>query len=294
MTSEKKKTGLCIIALIIAIATILSISYFTDSNMMMAEGKSLYTVNIPYVYIDLNKSGENTITTWDGAYIEIVTNFTLSPEANELKGEDAHIEFYMFHVYSEQGSIVNLSYSLAMSRETTWTPDEPLKSIGITGIGNNTYNFADGTIFDGNSILGDNHKCGGGAVYNVFPDEPAQEYAYTSLGAFIGDSGDPDEEKTMEELSALRNAQTIYIEVSRVCSVSYQENSQHEQTTSSVKVILVNDKCLGYVELTRIDEGFICGKYKEGSLPWPIQVPSSTSVTLQMASIHKLTFDTKY
>jgi hypothetical protein len=249
-----------------------------------------FNVDIPYAYIDLYDTGKNDITAWDGAYIEATVNFTLTPEALELKGADAQIEFYMFHVYSEQGSIVNMSYSVALSRGTRWVPNEPLKEVGITGSGNNYYYFADGTMFDGNTVLGDNHQCCGATTQYITPGESedclVKEYIYSGLGAFIGDSGDPYEEKTMEALAALRSAQTIYIEVSRVCSVSYQDDVQQE--SSSTKVTLVNNKNLGYIVLTRIDEGFICGEYVEGSLPWPVRTPTSTSLILQLSSIHKL------
>ena len=270
MQVEKKLVTYCLVALIFGIVALLPITYFTGSNMV-AEGKSWYEVDMPYVYIDLYNVGKNaTTTSWDGAYVTVVTNFTLTPEARVLKGVDAHIEYYMFHVYSEQGSIVNISYSVAMSRGTKWVPDEPLNVVGITGGGNNCWNFADGSTFDGNIVLGESHQCGGGINRNFFPDEPAEEYVYTSIGTFIGDSGD-GEKSTMDALDALRNAQVIYIEVSRVCVVSYTENPQHN--SSSTKVTLVNEDGLGYIELTRTAEGFVCGEYKKGSLPYPIQEP---------------------
>jgi len=283
MQVEKKTLALCLIALVIGLASMLSILYFTGSNVM-AEGKSWFEVDMPYAYVDLYVIGENVMTAWDGAYVEVVTNFTLTPAARELKEVDAHIEYYMFHVYSEQGSIVNISYSVAVSRGTKWVPNEPLINVGITGGGNNSWYFADGTTFDGNIILGDSNQCGGGTCRYILPDETAEEYVYTSIGAFIGDSGEG--EKSIEALAVLRNAQTICIEVSRVCSVSYQENSQH--SSSSTTVTLVNDEGLGYIELTRIDEGFICGEYKKGSMPWPIREPTSASITLQLTPIHKL------
>lgn len=288
MKMGKKIIALNIVALAIGIVTILPLAYFTDSNTTVT-GKPWFNVDIPYVYIDLYETGKNDRATWDMAYIEVIINFTVTPEARELKeGTDAQIEFYMFHVYSEQGSIANLSYSVAVSRGIKYVQGEPIRDVGITGGGNNCYYFADGTMFDGNIVLGDNHKCGGGTTCNYIPGEEylsVGEYIYTGLGASIGDSGDPNEEKTMDALAALRSAHTIYIEVSRVCSVSYQESSQHE---SSTEVTLVNDDALGHIELTRIDDGFICGEYVNGSLPWPVRAPTSASLILQVRSIDKL------
>jgi hypothetical protein len=284
MKVKKKLVALCIVALVIGMVVMLPTVYFTGNNLMAA-GESWFNVDIPYAYIDLYDTGENAITSWDGAFITVVSNFTLTPAAIELKGVDAHIEFYMFHVYSEQGSIVNLSYSVAVSRGVKWVPGEPLIDVGITGSGNNCYNFADGTMFDGNIVLGDNHQCCGATCKYIISGEPVEEFVYTSADAFIGDDGG-EGEKTMDALAVLRNAQTIYIEVSRVCSVSYQESSQND--SSSTKVTLVNDEGLGYIDLTRIDEGFICGEYKKGSLPGPIREPTSASLILQLLPIYKL------
>jgi hypothetical protein len=289
--AEKKMIFLCILALTIGIATMLPLVYFTGSNNMTAAGQSWFNVDIPYAYIDLYYTGKTgRAYWWDGASIDAAVNFTLTPEALKLNGADAQIEFYMFHVYSEQGSIVNMSYSVAVSRGTKWVPNEPLKEVGITGSGNNYYYFADGTMFDGNTILGDNHQCCGAITQYVTPGEPddlsVRGYIYSSLSTFIGDSGDPYEEKSMEALAALRSAQVVYIEVSRVCSVSYTADPQQE--ISSTRVTLVDGEVLGYVELTRVDEGFICGEYIEGSLPWPVRGPASMLVLLPLSLVYKL------
>jgi hypothetical protein len=102
-----------------------------------------------------------------------------------------------------------------------------------------------------------------------------ENYKTTSLGTFIADY---DGEKEIQILTNLRNAKTIYIEASKIASVVYQ--SDDNSTSSSTTTSLVNGKTIGYVELTRVDSGFICGKYIEGTLPWPIQVPALAKLTL--------------
>jgi hypothetical protein len=266
---NKKNVVFIILAVAIGIAPLLSLQHFTNVPTNSASAVvPLTAVGTSYAYIDLNVKGGNNTMSWGGAFIQVVANFTLTSDAINLQDADARIEFYNFHVYSEQGSIVNMSYSLAVTRSTVYVPGEPLIDVGITGSGNNCFYFADGTMYDGNAVLGDT-KCGGSTCISDASPMAMRGYALTTLGCFIADY---DGEKALQIISNIRNAQTIYIEVSKVCSVTYRDSSQQKSSTT---LDLVSNEVLGYIELTRIDSGFICGTYVEGTVPWPVRVPEA-------------------
>jgi hypothetical protein len=284
MKMEKNIIALSILALVIGITTIIPLAYFTDNNMAAA-GQSWFKVDIPYAYIDLYDIGENAVSVWDGAHITVLANFTLTPDTLKLKDGEAKISFYMFHIYSEQGSIANISSSIAISGRTTHTTrDPPYFESVINGGGNQCFYFADGTMYNGSAIVGGID--GSSISHNSIPWETPIEYIITEAGTFISNyDNEFVSNYDVEALATLRNSQTICITVSRIGSVSYQEGT--EQKSSTTTVTLVNE-VLGYIELTRIDDDFICGKYVEGTLPWPVRVPTSASLILQSTPIYKL------
>jgi hypothetical protein len=68
----------------------------------------------------------------------------------------------------------------------------------------------------------------------------------------------------------LRNAQTLYIDVSKICSVSYQGNSS---STAATTTTLASDEILCHIALIKTENGFVYGTYTEGTVPFPIQTP---------------------
>ena len=291
MKVEKKVIPLSICALAIGIANILPLAYFTGSNTP-ATGQSWFNVDISSAYISLYETGENSMFAWDGVIIEAVTNCTLKPEAIALKNTDARIEFYMFNISSEQGSIVNMSYSIAVSKGTKDISGESVDQGVIKHAGsNNCYFFADGTMYDGSAIMGDS-VWGGSTHLSIIPRELLEcKYVTKDLrtsimnykGSIVFEALNTHRN---EVIPALRSAHTIYIEVSRVCYVSYQTGTKQEPATT--RVTLTDNEVLGYIELTRIEDGFIYGESVERPLSRPVRTPALTSLILQLPSIHKL------
>jgi hypothetical protein len=289
MQIEKRLIAFIILAIVIGIATIIPLEY----SMTSQDGTSAQTaqveasaqagqaganvqatltpwfgVAIPYAYVNLHDSGGNDTMTWNGAMIQAIANFTLTPDALNLKNADAQIEFYQFRVSSEQGAIVNLTYSIAVCREEINVPGLPGGCyMAITGSGCNRFTFADGTIYDGNAVAGDS-VCGGGVVLANMPDIlPVQNYTVAVVGSYIADY---DGNSSMQTLTELRNAQALYIDVSRICSVSYQGNSS---STTGTTTTMASSQVIRHIMLTKTNDGFVYGTYEEGTVPFPMETP---------------------
>lgn len=269
----EKKLILCgILAIAIGIATIVPLEYFMAAQTQ-ANAQTTFTpwfnVNVPYAYVNLDQSGGNSTMTREGAMIQAIANFTLTPAAINLKNADARIEFYQFQVSSDQGPIVNITYSVAVSREELNVTGIPGGCyLAITGSGDNTFYFADGTTYNGNNICG-NSDCGGGTVlYNTDNTPgilPLQNYTTAVVSDYIVSYNGNSASQAFTELRA---AQTLYIDVSRICSVSYEGNSTTATTTT-----LESNQVLQHIVLTKAGNGFVYGTYTQGTVPFPIETP---------------------
>jgi hypothetical protein len=270
MHVEKKLIAWSVLAIAIGVATIVPLEYLMTGQ---AEVKAQtitpwFNVSIPYAYVNLYDSGGNDTMTWDGAMFQAIANFTLTPDAINLKNADAQIEFYQFRVYSDTASIVNITYTVAVCREELNVPGIPGGCFSaITGSGCNIFYFADGTTYDGNAVAGDS-ICGGGQVLANIPGVlPDKNYTVAVVGSYIADYKGNNAVQTLPEL---RNAQTLYIDVSKICSVSYQGNSNSATATTTT---MASNDILCHIEFTKIESGFVYGTYMEGTVPFPMQTP---------------------
>jgi hypothetical protein len=270
MHVEKKLIAWSILAIVIGVATIIPLEYLmagqAEANAQIIT--PWFDVSIPYAYVNLYDSGGNDTMTWDGAMFQAIANFTLTSDAISLKNADAQIEFYQFRVYSDNAAIVNVTYSVAVCREELNVPGIPGGCyMAITGSGCNTFTFADGTTYDGNAVAGDS-ICGGGQVIANMPGIlPDKNYTVAVVGSYIADYNGNNAVQTLPEL---RNAQTLYIDVSKICSVSYQGNSS---STIATTTTMASNEILCHIALTKTENGFVYGTYTEGTVPFPIQTP---------------------
>jgi len=267
---EKKLIAFSILAIAIGVATIIPLQYLMNgqTEAIAQPITPWFNVSIPYAYINLYESGGNDTMTWDGAMFQAIANFTLTSDAINLKSADAQIEFYQFRLYSDnEASIVNITYSVAVCREELNVPGIPGGVyLAITGSGSNKFTFADGTTYDGTAVVGDS-ICGGSKVICNIPGQPVEDYTVAVVGSYIADYKGNNVVQTLPEL---RNAQTLYIDVSKICSVSYQGNSS---STAATTTTLASDEILCHIALTKIENGFVYGTYSEGTVPFPIQTP---------------------
>ena len=85
MKIEKRLILFSILAITIGIATIVPLEYImtgeTQAAASLTDIHPWFNVNVPYAYCNPNVSGGNNTSSWTGASIEIVANFTLTTDA---------------------------------------------------------------------------------------------------------------------------------------------------------------------------------------------------------------------
>jgi hypothetical protein len=238
MKIEKRLIAFCVLAVAIGIATIIPLEYLMSPQVAKAEVVPWFNVNVPFAYCNPYKNGGNNTMTFDGAMIQAVANFTLTPDA--LKTADAQIEYYQFAVSSDQGPIVNMGYYIVESRHA----------------GDITLLAGDGTIGFANGFTYKGPACNGGQGMNAEVWNSSFTLGFVSDYIFSTNGNDAP-----QAVTALRNAQTLYIDVSKVCTVTVNGNV-------TVTTPASND-ILQHIELTRTGNEFVYGTYAEGTLPIP-------------------------
>jgi len=268
--NKRNYTALSILAIAIGAATIMSLAYFTDENMGAVAIAPCFKADVPYAYVDPYHIvvGDDIIVPWNGIRIDGIFNFTITPNARELKGPVAQIEVYKIHIYSDQGSIITRTYSIAVEGKVpdpdSWTG---YKSV-VTGMGGlGWYEFADGTTFDGGAIFGEG--CGATGI----PIDALPEFTSPPFTIALGDC---DGEEAIQIISELRKAQALYLEISKIGTVAYQLNSNSKPTI----ITLIEEEILYQMEFTKIDSGFVYREFVEGSVGYPVHTPPVASIVL--------------
>jgi hypothetical protein len=241
----EKKLILCgILAIAIGIATIVPMEYFmaAQTQVNAQTVTPWFNVNTGYAYCNPNVSGANSTMSFDGSTIQVVANFTVTSLA--LKDADAQIEYYQFAVSSDQGPIINLGYYVFDCKQ----PDD------VTYLsGNGTIGFANGLTYNGPACSG-----GTGINYNVFNSSYTVGYVSDYILAYNANN-------VPKAVAELRNAKTLYIDVSRVCTVTV--NGNVAVTTPATHQVLQ------HIVLTKAGSDFVYGTYTEGTVPFPIETP---------------------
>jgi hypothetical protein len=281
----EKKLILCgILAIAIGIASIVPMEYMMaaqaqeNSQALQAQEKANTTadiqasvqplfsdVNITYAYCNPNKSSSNDTMTLYGSTIEAVVNFTLAPDA--LKNADAQVEYYKFAVSSDQGPIFNMGYYIVLQDN----------SAIVTGMGgpDGTIIFANGLTFNGPSATGNQEisfGCGGqGLNYPIW----TSNYTLGYVSHYIFGT---DANNLPKAASELRHAKTLYIDVTKICTVTVTGNLT--VTTPG------SNQILQHIELTNTNDGFVYGAYVQGTIPMPIDTqPTQTTPSTSQAPV---------
>jgi len=245
MQIEKKLIAWSILAIAIGIATIVPLEYFmgaeAQANAALIKIEPWLNVNITYAYCNIDTTSSNSTMSLYGASIGAVANFTLTP--NALKNADAQIEYYKFAVSSDQGPIVDMGYHVSLEKP----------GIVYGASGNGTIWFENGLTYIGPVGTGGQHL-----NYEVL--DRSFTTGYVSDYIFGTNAND-----LPQVVTDLRNAQTLYIEVTKVSTVTVKGNVT-VTTPASTDV-------LQRIELTKTDYGFIYGGYADGTLPIPMWVP---------------------
>ncbi len=254
MQIEKKLILCSILAISIGIATIAPLTYLmnTEGASALPDVEPWFNVNVPYAYCDPYQSGGNGTTAWDGAAINAVANFSLTPGAME-SDVDAQIEYYKFAVSSEQGPIVDMGYYIAESNKIV---DVMMSSGGL----NDTITFANGLTYSPPAISGSQAASWSGQVIGWTGDKPISSVygaPYYIMSTYNGE--------LPQAATQLRNAQTLSIDVSKVSTVTVKGNVV--VTTPAEPTILQ------HIELTKTDNGFVYGTNTECPSPYNFTKP---------------------
>jgi hypothetical protein len=245
MQIEKKLIALSVLAVAIGIATIVPLEYLMGAEAQakaeLVKVEPMLNVNVTYAYCELDKTVSNSTMTLYGARLGAVANFTLTPTT--LKTADAQIEYYKFAVSSDQGPIVDLGYYISVEKA------------GITSGASGT-----GTIWFANGLTYNGPPSNGGQNINWDAWQPSSVVGFASDYIFGTDADD-----VPQAVIDLRNAQTLYIEVTKVSTVTVKGDVTVTTPASS--------EVLQRITLTKTDYGFIYGSYADGTLPIPMWVP---------------------
>jgi hypothetical protein len=228
-----------------------------EQQNQTAPDQPWFNISVAYAYCNPNMNGGNSTTTFNGAIVEAIANFSLTPEA--LTKADARIEYYQFQVSSDQGPIVNMTYAIAETKEELNVPGYPNGAyVYITGAGDGTFTFADGFTYNGTNI--NSGDVAGSAVLFDIPGETNQTSALEPVSDYIysiNGNGIP------QAVTALRNAQTLYIDVAREYSVTFTGNA-----TEATAAVVPSNQVLQHLVLTKTGNIFTYGNYTQGILPF--------------------------
>jgi len=246
----EKKLVLCgILAIVIGVAAILPLEYFMSASAQAAIPTKPWTsLNVAYAYWDTNLDGANFTTTFCGEIHNAVTNVTLTSDA--FKDADARMEYYQLQVSSDQGPIYELTYYVGLAK------------IGaLVDMYNSTLYFSGGSTYSTNSTSG-----------GIFITDPTISNSYA--GIISGSTLNYNDTGTPQVVIDLQNANVLYIDVIRLCSITFSGN-----TTT---VITESSNVIQHIELTKLDDGFLYDSGASISVPFPLLRPSMTQTLTQI------------
>jgi len=234
------------LAILIGFASIMPALFLMSSTVKAQTdlSKPWSNINIPYAYCKSNSDFSNITGSYYGTRVIATGNITIFPYA--LEDADAKIEYYQLQVYSDQGLIYNITYFVGVS-----------KSDYLTNIHTSTLYFTDGHSYSTNVTSGR----GGTMFYDL-------DKGGTFLGLISSGSVGPASESLPQEVTQLRNANKLYINVSRLCTFTFKGNTTIA-TMESKDVIQ-------HIELSKIDNGFIYESAADLHTPFSIDGPAAT------------------
>ncbi|MCL2358948.1 hypothetical protein [Candidatus Bathycorpusculum sp.] len=266
MKIEKKIAAISIFALVIGIATVLPIAYFQPISGVTVQSTQPYfnpnifnIIAIPYIGSLYDEPYTTCVdvdgTVYrmeipDGGSIGTLMCYDITPEGANLEDVDAKIEVYKFHFYSDQTSILNMTHSVAIAGKVS-DPNDPARIIDAITESNsnqNTYTFADGTIYDLTEALGyvEENTLG---FYSAEWSTAAKGHHNFGGGPYLSATGD---EKSAQALANLRDAKTIYVEITRVLQITYKHPSSPLES-SVITVTPTSNDILYYIALSELD-----------------------------------------
>lgn len=282
MKIEKKIIALSIFALTIGIATVLPLAYFQPVAEATAQNtQPFFTPNIFHIV-----AIPNSATLYDEPYMTIVYPdgtiihedipdtgsvgaimcYDITPYGANLGSVDAKIEVYNFHFYSDQGSILNMTHSVAIAGSVPdkSSPNDVTDAIIDWDNDKNTYTFADGTVYDFTNIFGNVESsvvCYASAQWST----AAKGHHNMGGGPVLSYT---EGEQTAQALTNLRNAQTLYVDITRIMQVTYKHPSS-PISSSVITATPTTNEVLYRIEFPALDDmgRYMCEGGHEGYFP---------------------------
>jgi hypothetical protein len=214
---EKKLVAYSAIALLIGIASI-SPLMFLMSAKAEATSKPWFNIDVPYAYLTTNSSknpnfhlGENASGFWHS----ILLNITVTPDAwNDLVY--ARFEYFQIQFYSDAGSILNETYFVGGNRTSSANP----------------------------------------LSLDWFETFISLSINISSIGTIVQYSNSGDSRMGMmdggwlpQNVSDIRSANALYVDVSRMSYVTFGSNS--------TVIELANNEVIQHIELKKLGDGFL-------------------------------------
>jgi hypothetical protein len=209
---------------------------FLMSAKAEAAPKPWFNLDMPYAYVKanftLNFEGQDVYN----YYRALVLNFTLNPEAtNEIS--DARLEYYELQFYTDKEQLGNVSYFVGINRTNSFTFDKE------------SFHFMRDNWFDSNTT-------GGGMFYSYWnaSSPPDLSIIFGGVSSYICPTGQETGDnlrcnEAPRMVSALREAETVFINVRKTGLVTFNGNS--------TLVTLSDNSLFQHLELTKYGDGFL-------------------------------------
>ena len=243
----EKKLILCgILAIAIGIATIVPLEYMMAAQAQEATpDKAWSNLNVTYAYWNVNNDFTNYTGSFYCSAYNALANVTV--DSNALNNANARIAYYQLQVSSDKGPIENLTYYVGIA-----------KTGELINIYNTTLFFANGNTYSTNVTSG-----------GMFVNDMGNTTSY--YGIISGSNLGTISNAVPQTVTQLQNANKLYIDVTRLCSFTFSGN-----TTT---VTTGNSQVIQHIELTKAGNGFVYGTYVDGTVPFPMEGPSTTSAS---------------
>ncbi len=261
MRIEKKLVACSILCLIVGISSVSPLLFLMPARAETTDSTPWFNVSVPYAYWATSNltlpstqlENGTVVSTANDPYGReaplltlnekhaIILNFTLNPTAIDDHA-DARIEYYLLTIYSDKGPIANMSYFIGTSNTNDFDKGKAKWGFALNdwfdSSGSNPQ--FDGSTFSAGSFFGD--------ISQMKSGEPQILPISGSSSGSEGDNG------TANLVSALRQAQVLYIDVSRQGWVTYHNNT--------AQVTLGSNEVLQHIQLDRYgEEGFLYNNF---------------------------------
>jgi hypothetical protein len=260
-----------ILAITIGIATILPLTYLTltgnaTNRSFYASGQPEPPFFTPYIAGVMVIPDVTTILSNSGlneAGIDVQVCYHITSSGADFKDIDAKIEVYNIHFYSDKGSILNMKQLVAVTGNVPDpnSPNDVISAITATGgyahydtpegwaNHKDTITFADGTVYDVTNLLGYTEsrwlREGDVEYYTT------NGHLCTNVGAVLSLSKG---EKSAQSLTDLRNAGTIYMDITRVMQITYKHPSSTNPSSVITATPITSNEVLGHIQLPKLDD----------------------------------------